>query len=163
MHPHPKINSTHDLYPHLQHIREHFYKNDDSRYHTDKTMLLYALTWPAAWLDKHALRTTPAHYQKLLTQQLQQIKQHGNPKHYGQYFPRYLLTCLQRWISHNQHTLYQQLKHASHSIEQIARDIAASEPAHNHITVLAQAHQLLNQNYRKKRDTTPSNQITLGL
>jgi hypothetical protein len=76
-------------------------------------------------LPKHALRTTPAHYQKLLTQQLRQIQQHGNPKHYGKHFPRYLLTCLQKWMHHNQHTLYNQLKHASHSVEQIASGIAA--------------------------------------
>lgn len=163
MHPRQKTKSTHDLYPVLQYIRKHFYKNNDTRYHTDRRMLLYALTWPAAWLDKHALRTTPEHYQKLLTEQLHQIKQHGNPKHYGQYFPRYLLTCLQRWIHHNQHTLYQQLKHASHSIEQIAQDIAAILPQHNHTTVLAEAHQLLRQNYRRKNSKTPSNQITLGL
>ena len=81
----------------------------------------------------------------------------------SQYFPRYLLICLQRWIHHNQHTLYQQLKHASHSIDQIAQGIAAIQPQHNHTTVLAEAHQLLRQNYRRKNSKTPSNQITLGL
>ena len=163
MHPHPKTTSTHDLSPILQYIRKHFYKTHDTRYHTDKTMLLYALTWPATWLDQHALRITPEHYQTLLTEQLHKIQQHGDPKHYDNYFPRYLLTCLQRWIHHNHDTLYEQLKHASHSIEQIANHIAAIQPEHNHTTLLAQAHQILSQNYRRKNNPEPSNQITLGL
>jgi hypothetical protein len=162
MHPPPKTTPRDELYPVLDYIRAHFYANDDARYQRDKTMLLYALTWPAAWLDKHALKTTPEHYRSILVAQLRQIRQHGDPGHYGRHFPGYLLKCLQQWLRHNHEQLYNQLKHASHTIDQIADDIEGMNEQ-NHTSVLAQAHELLRQNYRKKHTATTSPQMTLGL
>ncbi len=162
MRQHPKTPTHDELYHVLKYIRAHFYAKNDAQYQRDKTMLLYALTWPAAWLDKHALKTTPEHYQSILIAQLRQIRQHGDHNHYTRHFPRYLLKCLQLWLRHNHEQLYNQLKHASYTIDQIAADIEGmNEP--NHTSVLAQAHELLRQNYRQKHTTTPSPQMTLGL
>ena len=55
-------------------------------------MLLYALTWPAAWLDSRALRMHRQDYQRML---IVQITRHGDPERYRAYFPKYLLKCLQ--------------------------------------------------------------------
>jgi len=58
-------------------------------------MLLYAITWPATWLNRRGLPITPQAYENLLTQRLDDIAHHGDPKRYRAYFPRYLLKAIQ--------------------------------------------------------------------
>ena len=52
---------------------------------------MYALTWPAAWLDSQALRMHSKDYRRMLMEKLEQIHAHGDPACYRAYFPRYLL------------------------------------------------------------------------
>ena len=58
--------------------------------------------------------------------------------------------------------MYHQLKHLSYTLGHIATRIENMAET-NHTALLAEAHQILRQNYRKKYTKTPSNQMTLGL
>ena len=145
----------------LCYIRKHIYEDNISDYQRDQRMLLYALTWPAAWLDSQALRINPEDYRRMLLDKLEQIHAHGNPARYKAYFPRYLLKCLQDHCHHHHETLYTKLKHASYSIEEIVKNIHANPD--NYTTVLAQAHAIMRQSYRSKNTTAPTKQMTLGL
>jgi predicted metal-dependent enzyme (double-stranded beta helix superfamily) len=145
----------------LRYIRIHIYNGKNSDYERDRRMLLYALTWPAAWLDSQALRMNPEDYQRMLMDKLGQIHVHGDPARYRAYFPKYLLKCLQDHCHHHHETLYRELKHASYSIEEILDHLQNSQPEHT--TVLAKAHALLRQSHRKKDTTARARQMTLGL
>ena len=145
----------------LRYIGKHIYKDNTSAYARDQRMLLYALTWPAAWLDSQALRMHREDYQRMLMDKLKQIHAHGDSARYGAYFPRYLLKCLQDHCHRHHQTLYRELKHASYSIEEIVKNIQTSTD--NHTIVLAQAHALLRQTQRNKDTNAPNKQMTLGL
>jgi anaerobic ribonucleoside-triphosphate reductase len=161
MHPHPKTTPTqNELYPVLQYIRKHYYADRPKDYHRHHRDILRALTWPAAWLDKQALTITAEDYNRLLLKKLHQIKQHGDPNHYRAYFPKYLMKVLQDHCHHHKEALYQKLKHASYTIDWIARGIEQNNQ-HQQTGTLAAAHQLLHQKQRTTKKA--SNQMTLGL
>ena len=145
----------------LDYIGKHIYGDRNEAFRRDRHALLYALTWPAAWLDSQALRMHSKDYQRMLMDKLEQIHAHGDPTRYRAYFPKYLLKCLQDHCHHHRETLYRELKHASYSIEHILESLRSSQPEHT--TVLAQAHALLHQSYRKTDTPAPTNQMTQGL
>lgn len=68
---------------------------ESNDYHRDQRTLKRALTWPAAWLEAQALSISAEYYNKLLLRKLGQIRKHGDPGHYRNFFPRYLMKCLQ--------------------------------------------------------------------
>lgn len=154
------MHSNNDLYPILQYIKEHFYANNIQAFHRDRRQLLRALTWPAAWLDSQALVITPEDYNRLLLRKLRQIKTHGNPNHYQAYFPKYLMKALQDHCRHHREALYLKLKHASYTIDHLAKNIQPAEP-NQHTQTMAAAHDLLRQKQRSQK--TNRHQMTLGL
>jgi len=97
----------------LDQIKTRFYKSNvsEKRFYQDRRMLLYAVTWPATWLSRRGLPITPQAYEKLLSQRLEDIAQHGDSKRYSNYFPRYLLKSIQDWFAHHGEALYEELKH----------------------------------------------------
>ena len=139
----------------LDHIKARFYNCDvsEKRYYQDRRMLLYALTWPAMWLDQRGLPITSQAYQKLLNQRLDDIAQHGDPKRYQAYFPRYLLKTIQDWFAHHGEALYEELKHVRNQlcdIEALLRP-HPNQSAWDVVTPIAQAHAVLAvHNPRKK-------------
>lgn len=140
----------------LDQIKARFYNCDVSerRYYQDRRMLLYALTWPATWLDQRGLPITSQAYQKLLTQRLQDIAKHGDPKRYQNCFPRYLLKTIQDWFAHNGEALYEELKHVRNQLYTIDALLRENNPdlPEDIVTPIAQAHAILAvQNHRKKR------------
>ena len=165
MHPHLKtqysMQTTNELDAVLRYIRKHIYQEGSEAFQRDRRRLLYALTWPAAWLDSRALRMHPKDYQRMLMNKLEQIYAHGDPARYRAYFPRYLLKCLQDHCHHHHETLYRELKHASYSIEEIVKNIQTGTD--NQTIVLAQAHALLRQKQLNKDTSAPTKQMTLGL
>ena len=164
MHPHRKTQhnmNTNELDAVLRYIGKHIYGQDSEAFRRDRRRLLYALTWPAAWLDSQALRMHSQDYRRMLIEKLEQIHAHGDPARYRAYFPKYLLKCLQDHCHYHHETLYRELKHASYGIEHILESLQNSQPEHT--TVLAQAHALLRQSYRNKDTTAPTKQMTLGL
>ena len=80
-------------------IRLRFYVHQPADYHRHRQRLLYAVTWPATWLDERGLTCSPQRYQTLIEERLQAIAAHGNPSAYGAYFPTYLLKCLQDFLT----------------------------------------------------------------
>ena len=126
-------------------------------------MILIRLLWAVfvRHVTSQALRMHSKDYQRMLMDKLRQIHTHGDPARYRDYFPRYLLKCLQDHCHHHHETLYRELKHASYSIEEILDHLQNSQPEHT--TVLAQAHALLRQSYRNEDTTAPTRQMTLGL
>ena len=165
MHPHRRtqyhMQTTNELNTVLRYIGKHIYKNNEPSFQRDQGRLLYALTWPAAWLDSRGLYMHSKDYQRMLLDKLKQIHAHGDPARYRAYFPKHLLKCLQDHCHHHHENLYRELKHASHSIEHILDCLQSSQPEHT--TVLAQAHALLRQSHRKKDTNAPTRQMTLGL
>ena len=155
------MQTTNELDAVLHYIGKHIYRNRSESFRRDRPRLLYALTWPAAWLDSQALRMHAKDYRHMLMDKLEQIHTHGDPAHYRAYFPRYLLKCLQDHCHHHHETLYKELKHASYSIEHILDTLQSSQPEHT--TVLAQAHAMLRQSHRNEDTTAPTKQMTLSL
>ena len=155
------MQTTNELDTVLRYIRKHIYEDMNEAFQRDRRRLLYALTWPAAWLDSQALRMHSQDYRRMLMDKLEQIHAHGDPARYRAYFPKYLLKCLQDHCHYHHETLYRELKHASYSIEEIVKNIQTNPD--NHTTVLAQAHALLRQKQRNKDTTAPTKQMTLGL
>jgi hypothetical protein len=140
----------------LAQIKAQFYDSrlSEKRFYQDRRMLLYAVTWPATWLDKRGLPITSQAYQKLLIQRLNDIAKHGNPARYQPYFPRYLLKTIQDWFAHHGEDLYEELKHVRNQLCDI-EGLLRSQPTQSNqdvVTPIAQAHTLLAvQCCRKKR------------
>ena len=89
------------------------------RFHRDRRLLLYALTWPAAWLKHRALICPPGRYRRLIDERLADIAAHGDPARYAPCFARYLLTCLQDFFAHHGDELYEELKHVRNALDQV--------------------------------------------
>jgi len=89
------------------------------RFHRDRRMLLYALTWPAVWLERRGLTCPPGRYRALIAERLDAIGAHGDPACYSAYFPRYLLKCLQDWFERHGDDLYGDLKHIRNALDQV--------------------------------------------
>ena len=156
------MQTTNELDEVLNYIGKHIYGGmDNETFQHDRRMLLYALTWPAAWLDSRALRMRSGDYRGMLMDKMEQIARHGDPARYRAYFPKYLLKCLQDHCHYHHERLYRELKHASYSIEEIIDHLQNNQPEHT--TVLAQAHALLRQKQRNKDTTAPTKKMTLGL
>lgn len=125
-------------------------------------MLLYALTWPAKWLNERALPITSKRYQNLILQRLDAIAQHGQPASYLPCFPRYLLKALQDWFTWHGEDLYDELKHIRNSLPNLIH-LIHQLPTRNSpdiVTPLAQAHAILAIRYHRKKPPQPK-QLTL--
>jgi uncharacterized protein YecA (UPF0149 family) len=148
----------------LDQIKTRFYRSNalQKRFYQDRRMLLYALTWPAKWLDRRALPITSQAYQNLLSDRLEDIATHGDPKRYQNYFPRYLLKTIQDWFAHHGEALYEELKHVRNQLYAIQTLLRQNntQSTEDIVTPLAQAHAVLAvQNRRKKH--TDTQQINL--
>jgi hypothetical protein len=148
----------------LEEVRRRFYAGQPVRdFHRDRRMLLYALTWPAAWLEGRALTCPAARYHALLAERLVDIAVHGDPARYGAYFPAYLLKCLQDWFQHHGEGLYDELKHIRNALDQVlasARFAARVQRDAQHTEILAATHRLL-QAHRAQREKPDGRQLSL--
>jgi len=126
-------------------------------------MLLYALTWPAVWLEHRGLTCPAARYQKLIAARLGDIAVHGDPARYGAYFPAYLLKCLQDWFQHRGEELYDELKHVRNALDQVlasAHFAAAVQCDAQHTELLAATHRLIH-GQRSQREKPDDRQLSL--
>ena len=109
-------------------------------------MLLYALTWPAVWLERRALTCSPARSRSLLHDRLEAVAAHGDPARYGGYFPAYLLKCLQDWFQHHGDELDAELKQVRNALDQVLASVRFVERVQRdarNIDLLAATHRLL--------------------
>jgi hypothetical protein len=148
----------------LEGIRRRFYaKAPPAHFHRDRRMLLYALTWPAGWLDSRGLTCSPARYQALIAERLDVICAHGDPARYGAYFPAYLLKCLQDWFQHRSDELYAELKHIRNALDRILGSVGAASEIQlhaRHVELLAATHRLLHA-HRPHRVVPNAAQLSL--
>ena len=135
----------------LQSVRWHFYGDAGDptalqRFHRDRRMLLYALTWPAVWLERRGLTCSPNRYRSLIAERLDAIGAHGDPARWSGYFPRYLLKCLQDWFHRNGDDLYGDLKHLRNALDQVLTNVRLAARVQQHarqLDVLVATHRLL--------------------
>lgn len=150
--------------PLLEEIRRRFYARADERsFHRDRRMLLYALTWPATWLEHRALTCASARYRTLIADRLDDIVAHGDPARYGAYFPTYLLKCVQDWFQHHGDELDGELKHIRNALDQILASpplATAIQRDARHIELLASAHRLIRAE-RAHRQPIDGRQLSL--
>ena len=127
-------------------------------------MLLYALTWPAGWMDRRGLPMSSQAYEKLLTERLDDIATHGQSERYRQYFPRYLLKCIQDWFHHHGEQLYEQLKHVRNQlcdIENLLRHNIETDHGNAVIARMAEAHAVLKNQCHRKNAPSDNRQLNL--
>jgi hypothetical protein len=72
------------------------------------------------------------------------------------------MKALQDHCRHHREAIYLKLKHASYTIDYLAKSIGNTEQ-NQHTGTLAQAHELLRQNRHKQTDHNNTDQMTLGL
>ncbi len=152
-------------------VQRRFYAARSSRdhaegrasFHRDRRMLLYALTWPAAWLERRRLTCSAQRYHALIADRLAEIALHGDPARYGAYFPTYLLKCLQDWFQHHGEALYDELKHIRNALDQVlasARFAASVQRDAKDVELLVSAHRLIRAQ-REKRPKADPRQLSL--
>lgn len=150
--------------PLLEEIRRRFYGGQPVRdFHRDRHMLLYALTWPATWLEHRGLTCSSVRYRMLVTGRLDDIAVHGDPARYGAYFPTYLLKCVQDWFQHHGDELYGELKHIRNALDQVLASTRLATTVRRdarHVELLASAHRLI-RSERKTRLQTDTRQLSL--
>ncbi|MEP6956785.1 MAG: hypothetical protein ABI883_08155 [Chthoniobacterales bacterium] len=148
----------------LAEVRHRFYGGQPARdFYRDRRRLLYALTWPAVWLERRALTCSAQRYHALVAGRLGDIALHGEPARYGAYFPAYLLKCLQDWFQHHGDDLYDELKHIRNALDQVlasARFAAAVQRDAQHTELLAATHRLIHAR-RPQRENTDGRQLSL--
>jgi hypothetical protein len=148
----------------LEMIRRRFYaKGPPAHFHRDRRMLLYAITWPAGWLDSRGLACSPERYQALIVERIEVICAHGDPARYGAYFPAYLLKCLQEWFQHRSDELYSELKHIRNAIDRVLGSVGVASEVQlhaRHIELLAATHRLLHA-HRPRRVVSDNGQMSL--
>ena len=158
------IDTAPVVLPLLEEIRRRFYAREDERgFHRDRRMLLYALTWPATWLEHRGLTCASARYGTLVADRLDDIAAHGDPARYGAYFPTYLLKCVQDWFQHHGDELDGELKHIRNALHQILASPALATTVQrdaHHIELLASAHRLIREE-RGQRQPTDGRQLSL--
>ena len=144
-------------------IRQSFYSTRACDYHRDRQRLLYALTWPAAWLDERGLTCAPQRYQSLIEERLRAIAAHGDCALYGAYFPSYLLKCLQDWFDRYGEELYSELKHIRNALDQLLASARFAERVQRHarhLDLLVSTHRLVERRIAERKPTDP-NQLNL--
>ncbi len=148
----------------LDQIKIRFYDNQTypKKYYKDQRMLLYAITWPAKWLEQRALKMNAQKYKQLLSERLDDIVKHGQYQRYTNYFPTYLLKTIQRWFAYNGENLYNQLKHIRNQLSDV-QNLVNQCKTHEHqdiVEPIAKAHQVLNYQIHRKQKNS-AKQLTL--
>ena len=144
-------------------IRLRFYVHQPADYHRHRQRLLYAVTWPATWLDERGLTCSPQRYQTLIEERLQAIVVHGNPSAYGAYFPTYLLKCLQDFFDRYGDELYSELKHIRNALDQLLASARFAERVQrhaHHLDLLVSTHRLIESRHAHRATVAPD-QLTL--
>jgi hypothetical protein len=148
----------------LEEMRQRFYAGQPERdFHRDRRMLLYALTWPATWLERRGLACAAPRYRALIADRLAVIAAHGDPARFGAYFPAYLLKCLQDWFDRYGEDLYCELKHIRNALDRVlasARFAATVQRDAQHVDLLAATHRLIRAE-REKRPMHDQGQLPL--
>ena len=148
----------------LEQVRGDFYHDlPPQHFFRDRRMLLYALSWPATWLQQRALTMHPPRYRKLILLCLNQIKTHADRDKLDAYFPAYLLKSLQQYLFHHGDSLYEELKHVRNALEPLMQKFPQSNPEDSTrlVSTLAHLNRLLYA-HKKPRKTSSAQQLTFS-
>jgi hypothetical protein len=144
----------------LAHIQRQFYPDNVKLFHRDRRLLLKAVTWPATWLREKGFNDPnimPADdYRRLIMDRINDVKRHGDFAKYGDYFPGYLMKCIQNWFLHQGDGYYDRLKSARNVFEVAALKVQrlasrATDAPPPIVDVLAAAHAVVNRKNSVKR------------
>ena len=131
----------------LADVRLRFYTTPPAaQFQRDRRRLVYALTWPAVWLERRGLFCSPPRYRTLIAERLDAIRAHGAPQRYGAYFPTYLLKCLQDFFERHGDDLDREFKHIRHALDGLCGSLRFAEKASaqsRQIAALATVHRFL--------------------
>lgn len=152
----------------LKNIRDQFYTTTPAqKFYQDRNVLLVALTWPASWLKHRGVTWTAERYFQTIRDLLQEIKRHGATGEI-QYFPGYLLKCIQDHFAHHSDEYCDEAKRTRSAFDLAlgraidAGKLAEIRTAEAAIDVLAEAHRML-ASARRRPKTAPRNDSQLSL
>jgi hypothetical protein len=93
----PETKATGDVLSALVYaVRDQLYRDEQKKYfHGQLKDVRHALTWAADWFNRRAIFVTADRYQEIMFGLINEIKGHGDTSGV-KYWPRYLLTCIQR-------------------------------------------------------------------
>ncbi len=141
--------------------REYYKAGKDKRYHAHRRGLIHAICWPATWFQQRAIHLCDARYTAIIEERLAEIRIHGCADKARAYFPRYLLTCLQKHFLHRGDSIYEQYKHVRYSIERLLQklpEFQQSKTDQEMIDVLSEAYSITHP-VRKTLTRKNSNQL----
>lgn len=155
----------------LVNIRRQFYPDQDKPYFQQRRELLRAITYPAAWLKGKGVFLPLDRYERVIMEQLQEIKRHGATDQI-RHFPGYLGRCLKLHFQHQAETYYNEGKDLRNLIDlTLTRALAQTKAmpardAETQTNALASAHHDIlaaGRPRRKKieKKLPPPNQIEL--
>jgi len=131
----------------LGRIRCLFYARlPEKRWHQERSALVKALTWPAHWMNQHGVTVSQPRYRLLLEERIGEIAVHSDPKRRDDYFPAYLLKCLQEYFARHGEALYEELKHIRSALYgwEISLEVRErSRQENTEIEAMARTHRLL--------------------
>lgn len=134
----------------LHDVRLRFYATQPAAaFQRDRRRLLYALTWPAVWLERRGRFCSPDRYRRLVVERLDAIRAYGDPARYGRYFPTYLLKCLQDFLDRHGDELCGELLHIRHALDIVRGSLRFADKAavqSRQIEAMAQVHRFLRAN-----------------
>ncbi|MBA4136548.1 MAG: hypothetical protein C0518_04450 [Opitutus sp.] len=153
----------------LKNIRSQFYTEATAKkFFQDRNVLLVAITWPASWLKHRGVTWSAERYFQTIRELLQEIKRHGATGEI-QYFPGYLLKCVQDHFAHNSDTYCDEAKRTRSAFDMAlgrvmnASKLAEVRAAEQTVDVLAEAHRMLASTRRrpKARPAKSDDQLSL--
>jgi hypothetical protein len=138
-------------------IRDQFYRDDQKQYfHSQLKDLKRVVTYPAKWFNDKAIFVPAERYQEIVLAVLMDIKRHGNTAAI-QYWPRYLLTCVQSHFRVQGERYYNEGKAARDLLPRVLKDLPAGTPPPDTFTTqLATVHALLKSPGGRRKKPAPA-------
>jgi len=125
-------------------VRDQLYRPDQKpTFYAQLKDVKRALAWPASWFNERAIFVSAERYTQVIMARLIEIKRHGDTAGV-QYWPRYILTCLQRHFRIEGEDYYDEGKAARDIVSRVVPKLQSTAPAPDTFTrQLAAAHALL--------------------
>jgi hypothetical protein len=101
-------------------------KADQKAFFRDRQAILRAITWPGEYCRGHGLFLPMRRIQELVIEQLIDIRTKGNASKI-EYFPRYLLHCLQTRFKKHRDEYYLETKHRDTGIDCVLAGIESKK------------------------------------
>lgn len=148
----------------MQFIRAAFYQQNPDWYKDQHFIRQRVVTFPAQWLNSRGVTLRPERYKEVMMEVFRTIKLNGNTDSV-QYWPRYLLHCVQEHLKHHGESLYDEGKSLRSAI-----DLALTHCEHSQVSktidtvaVIAQVNRALATNGGRKKKSASVSKAQLSL